>query len=160
MAILFRFAHNLAQYSFDSYTQMPRICSGSPHSLRSFGALGRNRTYNYPLGRGSYIHLTTRAITIYSQGQSQYHTDQCHRSKIPYLWKQTILFSAAQSLELKHLMKHLLHLISALWHRNTVQAQTCTGSTDTSLQLFSGWCRYKIDPSSPGGVNPNYEIIA
>ena len=25
------------------------------------GALGRNRTYNYPLGRDSYIHLTTRA---------------------------------------------------------------------------------------------------
>jgi HSP20 family molecular chaperone IbpA len=28
-----------------------------------YSALGRNRTYNYPLGRGSYIHLTTRAAT-------------------------------------------------------------------------------------------------
>jgi HSP20 family molecular chaperone IbpA len=31
------------------------------------GALGRNRTYNYPLGRGSYIHLTTRAPLDYSR---------------------------------------------------------------------------------------------
>ncbi len=63
------------------------VCSAEQTSLRltqvqkkaeavqSFSScvLGRNRTYNYPLGRGSYIHLTTRTTKNTLSGAFSIH---------------------------------------------------------------------------------------
>jgi hypothetical protein len=39
------------------------------------------------------------------------------------------------------------------------QVPATASQTDTNHPFFSGWLIYKTDPSYPGGVNPNYEIL-
>ena len=67
-----------------------------------FGALGRNRTYNYSLGRSSYFHLTTRASidssTFYALGRRMKcailnhmsGTDLSNQEKLEEIYEMTL----------------------------------------------------------------------